>query len=119
MFISRGSGQSKTANQTFKLTYMESRATHVKDRISVNNIEYPIYPGFSITIKKGSTYKVHSDDPKSYWVWSKKNIYNISSTSGSGSKAILDLNGLGKILGHLVIENNGFTDGNEAGLFKK
>jgi protein-export membrane protein SecD len=84
MFISRGSGESKTANQTFKLTYMESRATHIKDRISVNNIEYPIYPGFSITIKKGSTYKVHSDDHKSYRVWSKKNIYNISNTLESG-----------------------------------
>ena len=83
MFISRGSCQSKIANQTFKITYMESKAIHIQDQISVNNLEYPIYPGFSITIKKGSTYKVHSNDPKSYRVWIKKNIYNISNIQES------------------------------------
>ena len=33
MFISRGGGESKTANQTFKLTYMESSNPYTRSNL--------------------------------------------------------------------------------------
>jgi YidC/Oxa1 family membrane protein insertase len=76
MNISYKSFKETTATDSFKLTYLESRASNPPDKLVVDDVEYVIRPGLQVRIRKGSQYKVMSKDSASMRIFSRKKYLN-------------------------------------------